>query len=66
MDLQFLNDYPCDEIAPGAKGLGEITMNGLAPAIANAVYQATGRRLRSIPMQPEHLHQIMIQGAKQP
>ena len=66
MDLHFLNDYPCDELAPGAKGLGEITMNGLAPAIANAVYQATGRRLRSIPMQPEHLHQIMIQGAKQP
>ena len=44
----------------GAKGLGEITAEGVAPAVANAVYHATGHRLRSLPLTPEkvwrHLH----------
>ncbi|VTU14460.1 hypothetical protein RA8CHR_00602 [Variovorax sp. RA8] len=30
-------------------------MVGVAPAIANAVFHATGRRLRSLPMRAEHL-----------
>jgi CO/xanthine dehydrogenase Mo-binding subunit len=30
-------------------------MVGVAPAIANAVYRATGRRLRGLPMRIEHL-----------
>jgi putative selenate reductase molybdopterin-binding subunit len=37
----------------GAKGLGEITAEGVAPAVANAVYHATGMRLRSLPLTPE-------------
>jgi putative selenate reductase molybdopterin-binding subunit len=37
----------------GAKGLGEITAEGVAPAVANAVYHATGLRLRSLPLTPE-------------
>ncbi|MDD4734910.1 MAG: xanthine dehydrogenase family protein molybdopterin-binding subunit [Kiritimatiellae bacterium] len=63
MDLQFL-EYSCDELAPGAKGLGEITMNGLAPAIGNAVRRATGCRLCAIPMRPEDLYATLYQGAK--
>jgi xanthine dehydrogenase molybdenum-binding subunit len=34
----------------GAKGLAEPTLISTAPAIANAVYQATGKRLRSFPL----------------
>ncbi len=37
----------------GAKGLGEITTEGVAPAVANALYHATGLRLRSLPLTPE-------------
>lgn len=34
----------------GVKGLGEIGLVGVAAAIANAVYHATGRRIRSLPI----------------
>ncbi len=37
----------------GAKGVGEIGMVGVAAAISNAIYHATGRRLRSTPMTPD-------------
>jgi xanthine dehydrogenase YagR molybdenum-binding subunit len=37
----------------GAKGVGEIGQVGVAAAIANAVFHAIGRRIRSLPMTPE-------------
>jgi putative selenate reductase molybdopterin-binding subunit len=37
----------------GAKAVAEIPMDGVAPAIANAIFDATGVRLRSIPFTPE-------------
>jgi xanthine dehydrogenase YagR molybdenum-binding subunit len=37
----------------GVKGLGEVVMVGVAPAIANAVFHATGRRLRRLPIRIE-------------
>jgi xanthine dehydrogenase YagR molybdenum-binding subunit len=39
----------------GVKGLGEVSMVGVAAAIANAVHHATGRRLRDLPIRIEHL-----------
>jgi xanthine dehydrogenase YagR molybdenum-binding subunit len=39
----------------GAKGLGEVSLTGVAPAIANAVFHATGRRIRDLPIRVEHL-----------
>ncbi|MCF2970451.1 molybdopterin-dependent oxidoreductase [Synechococcus sp. Nb3U1] len=39
----------------GAKGVGEITTNCTAPAIANAVFQATGIRFRQLPLTPERV-----------
>jgi CO/xanthine dehydrogenase Mo-binding subunit len=41
--------------ATGAKGLGEPPILGVAPAIANAVRNATGVRLTSLPMTPERV-----------
>ncbi|MEJ8672962.1 xanthine dehydrogenase family protein molybdopterin-binding subunit [Streptomyces sp. MS1.AVA.1] len=39
----------------GVKGLGEVVLVGVAPAIANAVFHATGRRVRDLPITPEAL-----------
>ena len=39
----------------GAKGVGEIGMVGVAAAVCNAIYHATGRRVRSTPMSPDNV-----------
>lgn len=39
----------------GAKAVAEIPKDGVAPALANAVYNATGARIRSIPLTPERV-----------
>jgi xanthine dehydrogenase molybdenum-binding subunit len=45
-----------DPVGPfGAKGVGEPGMVGVAPAIANAVYDATGVRIRDLPITPEKI-----------
>lgn len=40
----------------GAKGLGEPSINGIAPAIANAIANAVNIRLKSLPMTPEKVY----------
>jgi len=54
-DVPVLEAYFVDEVdehasAFGAKGIGELGAVGVAPAIANAVYHATGKRVRSLPI----------------
>jgi xanthine dehydrogenase YagR molybdenum-binding subunit len=39
----------------GVKGIGEIGIVGAAAAIANAVYHATGKRIRDLPITPDKL-----------
>ena len=47
-----------DEVNPaGAKGLGELANVGTAAAIANAVFHATGRRIRELPITIDKLIQ---------
>jgi xanthine dehydrogenase YagR molybdenum-binding subunit len=50
MDVIFVHED--DEVVNplGAKGLGEIGVVGVAAAIANAVFHATGRRVRDLPI----------------
>jgi xanthine dehydrogenase YagR molybdenum-binding subunit len=51
--IEFV-DVHDDLVGPlGAKGVGEIGQVGTAAAIANAVFHATGRRIREFPMTPE-------------
>lgn len=55
IDVQFI-DKPDPIISPtGAKGLGEIGLVGFAAAVANAVYHATGTRVRELPITPDKL-----------
>jgi xanthine dehydrogenase YagR molybdenum-binding subunit len=50
IDIIFV-DEPDDPLNPlGVKGLGEIGVVGTAAAIANAVYHATGKRVRDLPI----------------
>jgi xanthine dehydrogenase YagR molybdenum-binding subunit len=54
-DIQFI-DHPDPYISPiGARGIGEIGITGMAAAVANAVYHATGKRVRDLPVSPEKL-----------
>jgi xanthine dehydrogenase YagR molybdenum-binding subunit len=46
----ILVDEPDDSNPLGIKGIGEIAMVGVAAAIANAVYHATGKRVRDLPI----------------
>lgn len=54
-DITFVDepDYALDPI--GVRGIGEIGACGVAAAVANAVFHATGRRLRDLPITIEDL-----------
>ena len=39
----------------GTKGAAELGLCGVAPAIANAVWHATGKRVRELPITPDRL-----------
>ncbi|SDK19948.1 xanthine dehydrogenase YagR molybdenum-binding subunit [Catalinimonas alkaloidigena] len=52
----ILMDRPDPILNPiGAKGMGEIGLIGFAAAVANAVYHATGKRIRQLPITPDKL-----------
>jgi xanthine dehydrogenase YagR molybdenum-binding subunit len=55
VEVHFL-DYPDKEINQvGARGIGEIGLAGIAAAITDAVYHATGVRVRELPVKIEDL-----------
>jgi xanthine dehydrogenase YagR molybdenum-binding subunit len=52
----FFIGKPDPHISPiGARGIGEIGITGVAAAVANAVFNATGKRLRDLPLTPDKL-----------
>jgi xanthine dehydrogenase YagR molybdenum-binding subunit len=55
LDMLFLGNFDEEASPLGAKGLGELTAVSVAPAIANAVYHATGKRVRNLPITIEKL-----------
>lgn len=55
IDVWFTNKPDPYINAIGAKGIGEIALIGFAAAVANAVYNATGKRVRDLPITPEKL-----------
>jgi xanthine dehydrogenase YagR molybdenum-binding subunit len=55
IDVTVLN-IPDTKFNPlGARGIGEIGNTGTSAAIANAIYNATGKRVRSYPITPDKL-----------
>lgn len=59
-DIATLEAFFVDEHDPhvnplGVKGLAELAVIGVAPAIANAVFHATDKRVRELPITPEKL-----------
>jgi CO/xanthine dehydrogenase Mo-binding subunit len=53
--LVHFEEVPCVHGPSGAKGIGELPMDGPAPAILNAIENATGLRFDSIPLLPEDI-----------
>lgn len=58
LDVPQLEAHFVEEVDPhvnalGVKGIGEIALVGMAPAIANAVFHATGKRVRTLPIRIE-------------
>jgi len=55
LDVLFVGGFDEEASPLGAKGLGELTAVSVAPAITNAVYHATGTRIRDLPVTFEKL-----------
>ncbi|AMJ64892.1 xanthine dehydrogenase family protein molybdopterin-binding subunit [Hymenobacter sp. PAMC 26628] len=53
MTVEFVDEHDPYINAMGVKGIGEISMVGVAAAVANAVAHATGRRVRDLPITPD-------------
>ena len=51
----FLNERDTITNNMGVKGIGEAGIAGVAAAIANAVFNATGKRIRELPVTPDKL-----------
>jgi xanthine dehydrogenase YagR molybdenum-binding subunit len=50
IDVNFINKPDPHFNAFGGRGIGEIGITGVAAAVANAVYHATGKRIRDLPI----------------
>jgi CO/xanthine dehydrogenase Mo-binding subunit len=55
----FFEEIPYERGPAGAKGIGELPLDGTAPAIANAIAHATGADVRQIPVTPEVLLEML-------
>jgi CO/xanthine dehydrogenase Mo-binding subunit len=55
----FFEEIPYGRGPAGAKGLGELPLDGTAPAIANAIAHATGVDITRIPVTPESLLSLL-------
>jgi hypothetical protein len=54
-DVLFVEEHDPHVNPLGVKGVGEVAIVGIAPAIANAIYHATGMRIRELPVTPDKL-----------
>jgi len=66
MDLPYMEtaliDNPFAYGASGAKGAGELTFVGVAPAVCLAIEQAIKRKINKIPANPEYIMELVENG----
>ncbi|BAZ81493.1 xanthine dehydrogenase family protein molybdopterin-binding subunit [Sphaerospermopsis kisseleviana CS-549] len=55
IDVTFVGEPDLNFNRAGVRGVGEIGITGVSAAICNAVYHATGKRLRELPITPDKL-----------
>ncbi len=55
IDVVFVDKPDFINNAMGTKGIGEIAIIGVAPAITNAIFNATGKRINELPVTPDKL-----------
>jgi xanthine dehydrogenase YagR molybdenum-binding subunit len=55
VEAHWIDEHEPDLGPAGAKGIGEIGIVGTAAAVANAVYHATGKRIRDLPIRLDQL-----------
>jgi xanthine dehydrogenase YagR molybdenum-binding subunit len=55
IDVAFIDEVDEHASPIGGKGLGEIAATGIDAAVADAVFHATGRRIRELPITPDKL-----------
>jgi len=54
-DIDFINEPDPHMADLGARGIGEIGIVGAPAAVANAIFHATGKRVRDLPITPDKL-----------
>jgi xanthine dehydrogenase YagR molybdenum-binding subunit len=55
IEVIFVDELDAEVSPLGVKGVGEIGVVGTAAAVANAIYHATGKRVRSLPVTVDKL-----------
>jgi CO/xanthine dehydrogenase Mo-binding subunit len=55
----YFEEIPYERGPAGAKGIGELPLDGTAPAIANAIAHATGANVTRVPLTPEMLSEML-------
>jgi xanthine dehydrogenase YagR molybdenum-binding subunit len=55
IQVSFVGEPDLNFNPAGVRGVGEIGITGVSPAIANAIYHATGKRIRDLPITPDKL-----------
>jgi len=63
LGIAFVDEFDAQAGPLGAKGIGELSVTGVAAAVANAVFDATGIRVREPPSPPGKLLGARYDGA---
>ena len=60
IQIHFVDEFDPHASAIGARGIGELGASGVDAAVANAVFDAVGVRVRELPITPARLLPVMV------
>jgi CO/xanthine dehydrogenase Mo-binding subunit len=63
---QIFVETPHDKGPLGARGVAEHPMISVPPAIANALFNGTGKRIKALPLSPENVFLALHEDSKKP